>query len=111
VKEFCELCAVMPPQRLANLQAAVCRFFRESMLQQGFQEIHTPKLIGGSSEGGSEARTGTLPGVVVAELYVLLCTAGSSCHCSCHFMGMASCSLTVQVTCNASPTSNGTLGA
>jgi aspartyl/asparaginyl-tRNA synthetase len=35
-------------------QAAVCRFFRASLENARFQEIHTPKLQGGSSEGGSE---------------------------------------------------------
>ena len=29
------------------------QLFREVMLQEGFQEIHTPKLIAGSSEGGA----------------------------------------------------------
>ena len=32
------------------VQAAVGRLFREALGQQGFQEIHTPKLIGGTSE-------------------------------------------------------------
>jgi tRNA synthetases class II (D, K and N) len=40
--------------RTVSSQAAVCRYFRESLQRQRFQEIHTPKLIGGSSEGGSE---------------------------------------------------------
>lgn len=34
--------------------AAVClQLFREILLSEGFQEIHTPKLIAGASEGGS----------------------------------------------------------
>lgn len=35
----------------------MCALFRESLSSQGFQEIHTPKLIGGSSEGGSNVFT------------------------------------------------------
>jgi aspartyl-tRNA synthetase len=35
-------------------QAAVCRFFRTALEKADFQEIHSPKLIGGSSEGGAE---------------------------------------------------------
>merc|ERR1719502_1422551 len=31
----------------------VCTLFREALLQQGFTEIHTPKLIAGESEGGA----------------------------------------------------------
>ena len=34
-------------------QSAICTLFRESLLQQGFVEIHTPKLISGESEGGA----------------------------------------------------------
>ena len=29
------------------------QLFRELLLSEGFQEIHTPKLIAGASEGGS----------------------------------------------------------
>lgn len=29
------------------------QLFREAMLSEGFQEIHTPKLIAGASEGGA----------------------------------------------------------
>jgi len=39
---------------IMRLQSAVCQLFRESLYQQGFMEIHTPKLIPGESEGGSE---------------------------------------------------------
>lgn len=39
---------------IMRLQSAVCQLFRESLYAQGFMEIHTPKLIGGESEGGSE---------------------------------------------------------
>jgi len=40
-------------QAIFRIQAAVCFLFRESMMSQDFMEIHTPKLIAGSSEGGS----------------------------------------------------------
>lgn len=33
--------------------AACLQLFREILLAEGFQEIHTPKLIAGASEGGS----------------------------------------------------------
>lgn len=29
------------------------QLFREALLSEGFQEIHTPKLIAGASEGGA----------------------------------------------------------
>lgn len=35
------------------LQGGVCQLFREYMSLHGFTEIHTPKLLAGSSEGGS----------------------------------------------------------
>lgn len=31
----------------------VLQLFREALLDKGFQEIHTPKLIAGTSEGGA----------------------------------------------------------
>ncbi|WIA17369.1 hypothetical protein OEZ85_014230 [Tetradesmus obliquus] len=40
-------------QAIFKLQSAVCQLFREAMLSQDFQEIHTPKLIAGASEGGA----------------------------------------------------------
>lgn len=33
------------------------QLFRETLLLQGFQEIHSPKLIGGASEGGAAVFT------------------------------------------------------
>jgi len=39
---------------IMRVQAAVCRFFRDSLTQRGFTEIHSPKLIAGESEGGAE---------------------------------------------------------
>ena len=40
-------------QALFKLQSGVCHLFREYLDKQNFVEIHTPKLIGGASEGGS----------------------------------------------------------
>jgi len=44
------------PTNLAifRLQSGVSQLFREFMYDNDFTEIHTPKLIGGASEGGSE---------------------------------------------------------
>jgi aspartyl-tRNA synthetase len=36
-----------------RLQSAVCLLFREFLVERDFMEIHTPKLIGTASEGGS----------------------------------------------------------
>ena len=36
-----------------RLQSGVCQLFREHLYGQGFTEIHSPKLIGGASEGGA----------------------------------------------------------
>lgn len=36
-----------------RLQSGVCRVYREFLLEKDFVEIHTPKLLGGSSEGGA----------------------------------------------------------
>jgi len=44
-------------QAIFRVQAAVSRLFRELMIQEGFTEIHTPKLIGGASEGGASVFT------------------------------------------------------
>lgn len=37
-----------------RIQSEVCTLFREYLRTQGFIEIHSPKILGGSSEGGSE---------------------------------------------------------
>ena len=37
-----------------RLRSGVCRFYRQALYGLDFTEIHTPKLIGGESEGGSE---------------------------------------------------------
>lgn len=36
-----------------RLQSGVCQLYREFLLSRDFVEIHSPKLIGGTSEGGS----------------------------------------------------------
>lgn len=43
-----------PHGSLLRLQSGVCQLFREFLISQGFMEIHSPKLIPGASEGGSE---------------------------------------------------------
>ena len=40
-------------QSIFRLQSAVCQLFRQFLLEKGFLEIHTPKLLASASEGGS----------------------------------------------------------
>ncbi|KAF5743416.1 putative aspartyl-tRNA synthetase [Tripterygium wilfordii] len=40
-------------QGIFRIQSQVCNIFRQFLLSEGFVEIHTPKLIAGSSEGGA----------------------------------------------------------
>eukprot|EP01056_Protomagalhaensia_sp_Gyna25_P004440 Protomagalhaensia_sp_Gyna_25__4439@NODE_405_length_3550_cov_29_222159_g311_i0_p1_GENE_NODE_405_length_3550_cov_29_222159_g311_i0NODE_405_length_3550_cov_29_222159_g311_i0_p1_ORF_typecomplete_len549_score111_52tRNAsynt_2/PF00152_20/2_5e99tRNA_anticodon/PF01336_25/4_7e08tRNAsynt_2d/PF01409_20/4_2tRNAsynt_2d/PF01409_20/0_092Borrelia_P83/PF05262_11/0_76NAMassociated/PF14303_6/0_85_NODE_405_length_3550_cov_29_222159_g311_i03021948 len=40
-------------QAILRVSSCVCFLFRKSLLSKGFTEIHTPKLVGGLSEGGS----------------------------------------------------------
>ena len=42
---------------IMRLQAAVSQLFREYMYDNDFTEIHSPKLIAGASEGGSNVFT------------------------------------------------------
>jgi nondiscriminating aspartyl-tRNA synthetase len=44
-------------QAIFRLQSGVCQIYREFMLSRDFIEIHSPKLIGGASEGGSNVFT------------------------------------------------------
>ena len=44
-------------QAIFKIQSAVCRLYREFMMDNGFIEIHSPKMIGGASEGGSNVFT------------------------------------------------------
>jgi aspartyl-tRNA synthetase len=37
-----------------RVSSQVCNLFREFLNSEGFIEIHTPKLIPGTSEGGAE---------------------------------------------------------
>eukprot|EP00736_Rhodelphis_marinus_P001229 Rmarinus@m.29069 len=41
-------------QAIFRIQAGVAALFREKLTSLGFVEIHTPKIIGGTSEGGAE---------------------------------------------------------
>lgn len=40
-------------QAIFKVQSGVCQLFRGFLLSRGFTEIHTPKLIAGTSEGGA----------------------------------------------------------
>lgn len=40
-------------QAIFRIQSAVCQLFREYLISKNFIEIHSPKLIGGASEGGA----------------------------------------------------------
>lgn len=39
---------------IMRIKSGIMQLFRESLYQQGFMEINSPKLIPGESEGGSE---------------------------------------------------------
>merc|ERR1712127_237629 len=41
-------------QSIFRIESMVGHLFRECLVKKGFVEIHTPKIIGGASEGGSE---------------------------------------------------------
>ncbi|RLV90082.1 Aspartate--tRNA ligase cytoplasmic [Spathaspora sp. JA1] len=40
-------------QAIFKIQSGVCQLFREFLSKKNFTEIHTPKIIGAASEGGS----------------------------------------------------------
>lgn len=44
-------------QSIFRIESMVGHLFRENLMNNGFVEIHTPKIIGGASEGGSEVFT------------------------------------------------------
>ncbi|XP_050421963.1 aspartate--tRNA ligase, cytoplasmic [Adelges cooleyi] len=44
-------------QAIFRLEAAVCKLFRDILTDNGFVEIHTPKLINAPSEGGANVFT------------------------------------------------------
>lgn len=41
-------------QAIFRVQSAICSYYRQFLLDKDFVEIHTPKTLGGTSEGGSE---------------------------------------------------------
>lgn len=45
---------VPPHVAIMRIQSGVCRFFRQFLTENGFTEIHSPKLIAGASEGGAD---------------------------------------------------------
>jgi len=55
-------------QAIFTIQSAVCTLFREYLLGQGFVEIHTPKIISGSSEGGAQLFK------CVMNVHIITCT-------------------------------------
>ena len=44
-------------QAIFRLEAGVCRLFRDILTDEGFTEIHTPKIIPAASEGGANVFT------------------------------------------------------
>ncbi|XP_055379753.1 aspartate--tRNA ligase, cytoplasmic [Condylostylus longicornis] len=44
-------------QAIFRLEAGVCKLFRDILTEQGFTEIHTPKIISAASEGGANVFT------------------------------------------------------
>lgn len=40
-------------QAIFKIQAEICHAFRCALVQKGFVEIHTPKIISAASEGGA----------------------------------------------------------
>lgn len=44
-------------QAIFRIESMVGCLFRECLVKKGFVEVHTPKLIGGASEGGSDVFT------------------------------------------------------
>lgn len=41
-------------QAIMRISGGICRYFRNFLDDRGFTEIHSPKLLGGTSEGGAE---------------------------------------------------------
>uniref|UniRef100_R4G997 Aspartate--tRNA ligase, cytoplasmic n=1 Tax=Anolis carolinensis TaxID=28377 RepID=R4G997_ANOCA len=44
-------------QAVFRLQSGICQLFRETLIQKGFVEIQTPKIISAASEGGANVFT------------------------------------------------------
>lgn len=40
-------------QAIFRIQAGICRLFRQHLTDNGFVELHTPKIISAASEGGA----------------------------------------------------------
>merc|ERR1712168_861771 len=40
-------------QAIFRIQAGICKLFREHLTNEGFVELHTPKIISAASEGGA----------------------------------------------------------
>jgi aspartyl-tRNA synthetase len=56
---------------IMKIRSAISLLFRESLYQDDFIEINTPKLISGESEGGSEVFRTDYFGQVRSSLYYL----------------------------------------
>uniref|UniRef100_A0A7S2RWB9 aspartate--tRNA ligase n=1 Tax=Rhizochromulina marina TaxID=1034831 RepID=A0A7S2RWB9_9STRA len=67
-------------QAIFRIQSGISNLFREFMYSRGFTEIHTPKILGGASEGGSEVFTLSYMGRPAClaqspQLYKQMCAA------------------------------------
>lgn len=63
-------------QAIFRLEAGVCRLFRDILAEQGFTEIHTPKIISAASEGGANVFTvsyfkGTIRKYIIHFIYII----------------------------------------
>lgn len=68
-------------QAIFRISSGVCQLFREFLTKNDFVEIHTPKLIGGSSEGGANVFNFTYFGKKAClaqspQLYKQMCVMG-----------------------------------
>jgi aspartyl-tRNA synthetase len=68
-------------QAIFRISSGVCQLFREYLINNDFVEIHTPKLIGGSSEGGANVFSLTYFGKKAClaqspQLYKQMCVMG-----------------------------------
>lgn len=69
-------------QAIFRISSGVCSLFREFLLENGFVEIQTPKLLGGASEGGANVFTLDYFGqsgclAQSPQLYKQMCTASA----------------------------------
>lgn len=68
-------------QAIFRVSSGVCQLFREFLINNDFVEIHTPKLIAGSSEGGANVFSLTYFGRKAClaqspQLYKQMCVMG-----------------------------------